>query len=99
MEIVSLIHALPILCSRLASPPQSTNLDQRLEKKTRFSLTEKRKRRKEGKKEGKREKREEGKKRQGRRGRKKEGKKERRQKKECECVFRHFQFHAEDYPP
>ena len=65
---------------------------------THFSLTEKRKRRKAGRKEGRREKREEGKK-GGRRERKKEGKKERRQKKECKCVFRHFQFHDVVYPP
>ena len=53
---------------------------------------------KEERQEGRREKREEGKK-GGRRGRKKEGKIERRQKKECKCVFRHFQFHVVDYPP
>ena len=51
---------------------------------TPFSLTEKRKRRKEGGKEGKKR----GGKEKRKRGRKKEEKKERRQKKECKCVFR-----------
>ena len=75
-------------------PPKSTNSDQGPGKNDTFLLREKRKKRKEGR----REKREEGKK-GGRRGRKKEGKKERRQKKECKCVFRHFQFCVVDSTP
>ena len=65
LEIVRLIQALTISCSRLPPPPQSTNLDQGPGKKDTFFTDrkeEKKKGRKEGGKEGKkrRERKEEG---------------------------------------
>ena len=77
------------LCSRLPPlPPQKYKFGSRAGKKMFFvdRKEEKKKGKKEGGKEGKRE---EG---------KKEGRKERRQKKECEYVFRHFQFCVVDNP-
>ena len=73
------------MISTLPPPPQKYKFGSEAEKKIRhFSLTEKKKRRKEGVKEGKKrggkEKRKEG---------KKVGRKERKEaKKECKCVFR-----------
>ena len=71
------------MISTLPPPPQQYKFGLEARKKmTHFSLTEKRKRKeegKEGKTRGGKEKRKKG---------KKEGRKERRQKKECKCVFR-----------
>ena len=91
LEIVGLVQALPISCSR-SPPPKSTNSDQGPGKKDTFFVD-----RKEEKKNGRREKRigQERRKEE----KKKEGRKEGRQKKECKCVFRHFQFHVVDYLP
>ena len=61
-----------------------------------FSLTEKNEKKKgsrEGGKKERRERKEEGRE-EGRKERKKGGK-----KRECKCVFRHFQFCVVDYPP